>query len=81
MTINFTTVTKAEAAKVLMQLKTIPYISEVAVAGIVENVDETTNRTEVVFTVNCTLQKKPESTSPDGNEAQGGATTEGTEVQ
>lgn len=81
MTINFTTVTKEEAAKVLMQLKTIPYISEVAVAGIVENVDETTNRTEVVFTVNCTLQKKPESTSPDGNEAQGGATTEGTEVQ
>lgn len=74
MTINFSTVTKEEAAKVLMQLKTIPYISEVAVAGIVENVDETTNRTEVVFTVNCILQKKPEIVEQGG-------TTEGTEVQ
>ncbi len=75
MTINFSTVTKEEAAKVLMQLKTIPYISEVTVGGIVENVDETSNRTEVVFTVNCTLQKPVEV--PEGEQT----TTEGTEVQ
>lgn len=57
MTISFSTVTKEEAAKVLMQLKNIPYIRDVAVAGIVEKKDEATNRTEVSFTVNCVLQK------------------------
>ncbi len=57
MTLSFTTVTKDEAAKVLMQLESIPYISEVSVAGIVERTEETANRTEVTFTVNCTLQK------------------------
>lgn len=55
--LNFSTVTKEEAAKVLVQLETIPYISGVTVAGIVETVDETTNRTEVAFTVNCVLQR------------------------
>ncbi len=54
--LNFSTVTKEEAAKVLVQLAAIPYISEVKVAGIVESVDETTNRTEIAFTVNCLLQ-------------------------
>lgn len=54
--LNFSTVTKEEAAKVLVQLATIPYISEVKVAGIVESVDEATNRTEISFTVNCLLQ-------------------------
>lgn len=68
MTINFSTVTKEEAAKVLMQLKNIPYISKVSVAGIIERVDESSNRTEVVFTVNCTLQKKPQT--PAGTEVQ-----------
>ncbi len=57
MTISFTTVTKEEAAKVQMQLKQVPYIKDVSVAGIVEKVDEATNRTEVAFTVNCSLQK------------------------
>ncbi|MGN1083669.1 MAG: pilus assembly protein PilM, partial [Lachnospiraceae bacterium] len=77
MTVNFSTVTKEEAAKVLMQLQTIPYITEVTVAGIVENVDETTNRTEVVFTVNCKLQRY---IALPGNQTDG-AVTEGTEVQ
>lgn len=57
MTISFTTVTKEEAAKVLMQLKEIPYIQSVSNSGIVEKLDEVTNRTEVAFTVNCVLQK------------------------
>ena len=78
LTINFSTVTKDEAAKVLMQLKTIPYISDVTIGGIVENVDETTNRTEVVFTVNCILQKPGEVPEGEGSVEN---TTEGTEVQ
>jgi hypothetical protein len=58
-----------------MQLKTIPYISDVTIGGIVENVDETSNRTEVVFTVNCILQK-PE-VLPEGE----GSAENTTEVQ
>lgn len=57
MTINFSTITKEEAAKTQMQLKEIPYIQSVTTSGIVEKVDEATNRTEVTFTVNCILQK------------------------
>jgi len=57
MSMSVSTVTKEEAAKLMMQLKDNPYISEVKVSGIVEKTDETTNRTEVSFTVNCTLQK------------------------
>lgn len=57
MTISFSTITKEEAAKVQMQLKTIPYIQSVTTAGIVEKQDEATMRTEVTFTVNCVLQK------------------------
>lgn len=57
MTISFSTITKEEAAKTQMQLKTIPYIQSVTTSGIVEKVDEATNRTEVTFTVNCILQK------------------------
>lgn len=70
--LNFSTVTKEEAAKVLMQLATIPYISEVDIAGIVESVDETTNRTEVSFTVNCVLQKydSDAENQTEGEEAQ-----------
>lgn len=82
MTINFSTVTKEEAAKVLMQLKTIPHIAEVSVGGIVEEVDETSNRTEVVFTVNCILQKAGEQSEENAStEENAGTTTEGTEVQ
>lgn len=72
LTMNFSTVTKEEAAMVLVQLKSIPYISDVQISGIVENVDETTNRTEVVFTVTCKLQRY-EPTADN--------TAEGTEVQ
>ena len=57
MSMSVSTVTKEEAAKLMMQLKDNPYISQVKVSGIVEKTDETTNRTEVSFTVNCTLQK------------------------
>lgn len=55
--INASTVTKEEAAKLLMQLKLIPYISEVKITGITENKTEETNRSEVLFTVSCTIQK------------------------
>ena len=61
MTINFTTITKEEAAKVFMQLKQIPYIQDVTVGGLVEKVEEGTNRTQVSFTVNCILQKYDET--------------------
>lgn len=57
MSINFSTITKEEAAKTLMQMKKIPYIQSISTSGIVEKVDEATNRTEVTFTVNCILQK------------------------
>lgn len=70
---NVSTITKEEAAKVLMQLQLVPYIKTVSVSGIVESVDETTNRTEVAFTVNCELQK------PGAEDAE--ADAEGTEVQ
>lgn len=70
---NVSTITKEEAAKVLMQLQLVPYIKTVSVSGIVESVDETTNRTEVAFTVNCELQK------PGAEDAE--ADVEGTEVQ
>lgn len=70
---NVTTVTKEEAAKLLLQLKTIPYIADVQVGGIVETKDEATNRTQVSFSVSCVLQKFV-APAP-GTEA------EGTEVQ
>jgi len=57
MVISFSTVTKEEAAKVLMQLKAIPYIRSVSIGGITETLDRATNSTEVSFTVNCELQK------------------------
>lgn len=72
---NVSTITKEEAAKVLMQLQLVPYIKSVSVSGIVESVDETTNRTEVAFTVNCELQK------PGAEDAVADAGAEGTEVQ
>ena len=57
MSMSFTTVTKEEAAKVLMQLKTIPYIESVTIGGITESTDDTANRTKVSFVVNCVLKK------------------------
>ncbi len=67
MMLSFSTVTKEEAAKVLMQLKEIPYIKDTVISGIVEKVDESTNRTEVSFTVNCTLQRYvPEAAVTEG---------------
>lgn len=77
--LNFTTVTKEEAAKLLMQLEANPYISDVTVSGIVETVDEATNRTKVAFTVNCLLQKydAPPVEEPTTEEV----VEEGTEVQ
>ena len=58
MTMGFETVTKEEAAKVLMQLKTIPYIKSVTVGGITGSAGgDETNRTKVQFTVNCELQR------------------------
>lgn len=72
LSMNLSTVTKEEAAKLLMQLKTIPYLEDVKIAGIVENVDEATNRTEVVFTVSCKVVKYDPAQD---------AATEGTEVQ
>ncbi len=73
LTMNMSTVTKEESAKVLLQLKQIPYITNVTIGGIVESKDETTNRTQVTFSVTCTLQKFV-APAP-GTEA------EGTEVQ
>lgn len=57
MSISVSTVTKEEAAKLMMQLKDNPYLDEIKVSGIVEKTDETTNRTEVSFTVNCKIIK------------------------
>jgi len=57
MSLSMTTMTKEEAAKTQMQLKEIPYIQSISVGGIVEKVDEATNRSEVAFTVTCVLQK------------------------
>ncbi len=57
LSMSFTTVTKEEAAKVLMQLKEIPYIESVSIGGIVETLDEATYRTEVAFSVNCKIKK------------------------
>ena len=70
MTIGMSTITKEEAAKVQMQLKEIPYIQSVTTAGIVEKVDEATNRTEVIFTVSCVLQKydRESATEAEGTE-------------
>lgn len=70
LTMNMSTVTKEEAAMVILQLQTIPYISEVNVSGIAENVEEATNRTEVAFTVNCTLQKYDPTAGVEGTEVQ-----------
>ncbi len=53
--LNFATVTKEEAAEVLLQLKALPYFETVQIAGIVETVNTTTHLTEVAFTVNCSL--------------------------
>lgn len=53
--INFATVTKEEAAELLIQLKSLPYFENVQIAGIVETVNTTTHLTEVAFTVNCSL--------------------------
>jgi hypothetical protein len=75
LSMSMTTVTKEEAAKVLLQLKAIPYISDVQIGGIVESKDEATNRTQVAFSVSCTLQRYEEPAVEPGTEA------EGTEVQ
>lgn len=71
LSMSVSTITKEEAAKLMMQLKDNPYLSEVKVSGIVEKIDETTNRTEVSFTVNCKIVKY----DPAAEEA----VTEGTE--
>ena len=52
-----------------MQLKKIPYIQSTSIGGIVEKVDEATNRTEVAFTVNCVLQRyDPKAAAEAGKE-------------
>lgn len=71
LSMSVSTITKEEAAKLMMQLKDNPYLSDVKVSGIVEKVDETTNRTEVSFTVNCKIIKYVPVTEE--------AVTEGTE--
>lgn len=75
LSMSMTTVTKEEAAKVLLQLKAIPYISDVQIGGIVESKDEATNRTQVAFSVSCKLQRYEAPAVEPGTEA------EGTEVQ
>jgi len=57
LTVSLTTMSKEEAAKAQMQIKEIPYFQSVTTAGIVEKVDEATKRTEIAFTMTCTLQK------------------------
>lgn len=57
LSMSVSTITKEEAAKLMMQLKDNPYLTEVKVSGITEKTDETTNRTEVSFTVNCKIIK------------------------
>ena len=74
LSMNMSTITKEEAAKVLLQLQGIPYISQVTISGVSESIDETTNRTEVAFTLTCLLQKYVPA-------EEGSAAAEGTEVQ
>ena len=57
LSMSVSTVTKEEAAKLMMQLKDNPYLTDVNVSGIVEKLDETTNRTEVSFTANWKIIK------------------------
>ncbi|MDD6035750.1 MAG: pilus assembly protein PilM [Lachnospiraceae bacterium] len=65
LTMNFSTVTKEEAAEVLLQLKALPYFSNVQVAGITENANAATGLSQVAFTVNCILVDYREGTEAE----------------
>lgn len=58
---NMTTVTKEEAAKLLIQLKKIPYITNVTINSISQSTEENENASLVSFSVVCDLQKYEET--------------------
>ena len=54
LSMNMSTITKEEAAKVLLQLQGIPYISQVTISGVSESIDETTNRSSIYCNLSLT---------------------------
>lgn len=68
LTMNFSTVTKEEAAEVLLQLKQLPYLSGVQLTGITESENTATQTSQVAFTINCTLVEVEEETEVQQDE-------------
>lgn len=63
MTLNVSTVTKEEAALLILQLRSIPYMDPegIRISGISEEKDEATGLTTVTFTLNIDLVKVEEA--------------------
>lgn len=68
LSLNITVNTKEEAAKLIEQLRYIPYFSNVQVYSISETVDVETGRTSVAFTALCTYKLPAEETADETTE-------------
>jgi len=62
---NMTTVTKEEAAKLLIQLKKIPYVEKVTINSISQSTEENETASVVSFSVVCSLQKYDETNATE----------------
>ncbi len=62
LSMNVTVHSKAEAAKIIQQLRSISYFDRVEVYSIAEIVDETTKLTNVSFTIRCVYTGSEEET-------------------
>ena len=80
MMVNVATVTKEEAAKLIMALRELPYFEAVGVDGITDEIDEQTDRHVVSFTVNLLL-KNWNDEPVDGEDNSKDVTNEATEKE
>lgn len=69
LTMNITVNTKEEAAKLLLQLKKIPYFTSVAINGLVETNDQETGIKTVTFSVACAYQEEKDTTQTPSSDA------------
>lgn len=65
LTMNVVVSSKEEAAKMLLQLKAMPYFSEVSVSGITDTYDEELMVSNVTFSVQCRYQKPEVATEEE----------------
>ncbi|MCR5511376.1 MAG: hypothetical protein K6F54_10565, partial [Lachnospiraceae bacterium] len=68
LSLNVTVASKEDAAKLILQLQKIPYLADVQVGSIAENIDETSGAKVVTFSIQCSYKLPDEEAAESGKE-------------